>query len=195
MAPSALKAQLVDGGSVQAHRSEQNDFKQAEPPCNELIIVGPSCSYLSHLSAHEFRYLQYHVEHSSRLLTNLDTDDNPLRSLLIPRAMSSPILMKALCAISALHLANWSQGVDAQTASAKFYGRALAGLRKEIAECRADILSDDAMLAIGLMCKYEIVRGSVKQWVVHLNALQRLIASRGGLASMGRDAAVYLRGL
>ncbi|KAJ6121720.1 hypothetical protein N7512_004185 [Penicillium capsulatum] len=152
-------------------------------------------AYPSHLSSNESHYLQYHVEHGSKLLANLESDDNPLRSLLIPRSMSSPLLMKAVCAVSALHLANRSHHFDAQTAAADYYGRALGGIRTALAESSTDSLSDDAMLAVGLMCKYEVVRGSVSQWVVHLNALQRLIASRGGLISMDRDAAEFLRGL
>lgn len=149
----------------------------------------------SHLSGAESHYLQYHVEFGSRLLANLESDDNPLRSLLVPRAMSSPLLMKAVCAVSALHLANRSQGFSAQAAAANFYGRALNGIRTALAECSTDRLSDDTMLTVGLMCKYEVVRGSVKQWVVHLTALQRLIAARGGLSSMDGDAAQFLRGL
>lgn len=186
---------LIEEKSAQDHRSDKSNFEQAMHADDKLAIIGSPCGYPGHLSGHESHYLQYHVEHGSRLLANLETDDNPLRSLLIPRAMSSPLLMKAVCAVSALHLANISQGFGAQTASASFYGRTLAGLRTTLAESRTSLISDDAMLAVGLMCKYEIVRGSVKQWVVHLNALQRLIASRGGLISMDRDAAVFLRGL
>ena len=149
----------------------------------------------SHLSGYESHYLQYHVEHGSKLLANLETDDNPLRSLLVPYAMSSPLLMKAVCAVSALHLANRSREFSAQNAAATFYGRTLSGIRTAIAKCSTDLLPDDAMLAVGLMCKYEIVRGSIKQWVVHLHAMQRLITSRGGLGSMNPDAAQFLRGL
>ncbi|KXG47636.1 uncharacterized protein PGRI_015060 [Penicillium griseofulvum] len=109
--------------------------------------------------------------------------------------MSSPLLMKAVCAVSALHLANRSQGFGAHTAAVKYYSGTLSGLRTALDKCTTEVFPDDAMLAVGLLCKYEIVRGSVKQWVVHLNALQRLIVSRGGFASMDRDAAEFLRGL
>ncbi|KAJ5166655.1 uncharacterized protein N7482_005436 [Penicillium canariense] len=159
---------------------------------NSLAVVPRPQGFVSHLSGHESHYLQYHMEFGSRLLANLESEHNPLRSFLIPRAMSSPLLMKALCAVSALHLANRSYGLEAQTAAASFYGRTLSGLRTALAD---EILSDDAVLAVGLMCKYEIIRGSVKQWVVHLSALQRLIASRGGLGSMDQEAAHFLRGL
>lgn len=152
-------------------------------------------SYIPNFSDHESHYLQYHVEEGSRLLANLESDDNPLRSLLIPRAISSPLLLKAICAVSALHLANRSQGLSAQTASAKYYGRTLAGLRTALDAGPQDNLTDDTVLAVGLMCKYEIVRGSVKQWGVHLNALQRMITSRGGLRTMDPDVGQFLRGL
>ncbi|KAJ5286783.1 hypothetical protein N7478_002469 [Penicillium angulare] len=160
-----------------------------------LAAVPRPRNFIRHLSNHESHYIQYHVQHGSRLLANLESEDNPLRSLLIPRAMSSPLLMKAVCAVSALHLANRTQTYTAQTASVNYYGRALNELRSVIVGPSPEALSDDTMIAVGLLCKYEIVRGSVKQWVVHLNALQRLIANRGGLRSMDEDAAYFLRGL
>lgn len=183
--------------STQENKANNHDTSLDPSVQNALAAISkprgyPSPSHLSRLESH---YLQYHVEHGSRLLANLESVDNPLRSLLIPRAMSSPLLMKAVCAVSALHLANRSQGFSAQTAAARFYGRTLSGLRTALAGCSTAILPEDAMLAVALMCKYEVVRGSVKQWVVHLSALQRLIASRGGLSSMDRDAAEFLRGL
>lgn len=160
----------------------------------DAVIPRPQ-GYISHLSCHETHYLQYHMEQGSRLLSNLESKDNPLRSILIPRAMSSPLLMKAVCAVSALHLANRSHGSDAHTAAVKYYSGTLNGLRKILGACPTETLSDNAILAVGMLCKYEIVRGSVKQWSVHLNALQRLIVSRGGYTSIDRPAAEFLRGL
>ncbi|KGO77484.1 Protein of unknown function DUF3468 [Penicillium italicum] len=162
---------------------------------SSVAVIPQPQGYISHLSTHETHYLQYHVEQGSRLIANLESHDNPLRSMLIPRAMSSPLLMKAVCAISALHLANRSHGFGAHTAAVQYYSGTLNGLRTALDKCPTEILPDDAMLAVGLLCKYEIVRGSVKQWIVHLNALQRLIVYRGGFASMDRDAAEFLRGL
>ncbi|KAJ6013311.1 hypothetical protein N7540_007902 [Penicillium herquei] len=175
----------------------QNDeiIQQIIVPQDSLAVVPRPRNYVPHLSNNESHYIQYHVEHGSRLLANLESEDNPLRSLLIPRAMSSPLLMKAVCAMSALHLANRSQGFSAQTASANYYGQTLNELRSVLVKSSPEDLSDNEMIAVGLLCKYEIVRGSVKQWVVHLNALQRVITSRGGLRSMEQDAAHFLRGL
>ncbi|CAG8903931.1 unnamed protein product [Penicillium egyptiacum] len=160
-----------------------------------IEVIPQPQGYISHLSTNETHYLQYHMEEGSRLLANLESHGNPLRSMLIPRAMSSPLLMKAVCAVSALHLANRSHGFSAHTAAVKYYSGTLNGLRTALDKCSTKVFPDDAMLAVGLLCKYEIVRGSVKQWVVHLNGLQRLIVSRGGFASMDREAAEFLRGL
>ncbi|KAJ5497035.1 hypothetical protein N7463_009022 [Penicillium fimorum] len=162
---------------------------------SSVAMIPQPQGFITHLSTHETHYLQYHMEQGSRLLANLESDDNPLRSMLIPRAMSSPLLMKAVCAVSALHLANRSHGFGAHTAAVKYYSGTLSGLRTALNKCSTEVFPDDAMLAVGLLCKYEVVRGSVTQWVVHLNALQRLIVSRGGFASMDRDAAEFLRGL
>lgn len=132
---------------------------------------------------------------ASQRLANLESEHNPLRSFLIPRAMSSPLLMKAVCAISAMHLSNRTDSLDAKTAAIDFYGRTLRGLQAVMAQSVTEVVPDDAMLAVGMLCKYEVVRGSVKQWVVHLTALHRLIESRGGLGSMDPEAAHFLRGL
>lgn len=64
-----------------------------------------------------------------------------------------------------------------------------------LAENPGGVFSDEVLLAVGLLCKYEIVRGSVKQWAVHLNALQKMVISRGGYSSLDQDTAEFLCGL
>ncbi|KAL4972812.1 fungal-specific transcription factor domain-containing protein [Aspergillus desertorum] len=150
-------------------------------------------SHLSHLDTH---YLQYHMERGSKLLANLETDENPLRSLIIPRALSSPLLMNALCALSAIHFSNrahhsWS----AENEGANYYIDTMRGLRTMLAISQGSPVPDEAILTVSLLCKYEIVRGSVKQWAVHLDALQTLISSRGGFNQINQDTAEFLRGL
>lgn len=152
--------------------------------------------YFSHLSHHDTHYLQYHTELGSKLLANLESIDNPLRSFLIPRALSSPLLMKALCAVSATHFANRSRDKqEAQTAATDYYVQTLSGLQSTIAEYSARTLPDEAILAVAMLCKYEIVRGSVQQWTAHLNALQELIVARGGVNALKDDMREFLSGL
>ena len=154
------------------------------------------CGYASHLSTPEAHYLQYYVEQGSKLLANLETDDNPLRALIMPRAMLSPLLTKAVCAVSAMHLSNRSlEDRGNGTAAANYYIRTLRDLRTSLEECPNATLRGDTVLAVALLCKYEIVRGSVKQWAVHLNALQKLVISRGGFSCLDRETAEFLWGL
>lgn len=141
-------------------------------------------------------YLQYHVEQGSKLLANLEMDENPLRALIIPKALSSPLLMKAVCAVSAMHLANRSRdSLNTGTAAANYYVRTLQGLQTTLAEQPTSIFRDDTMLAVAFLCKYEIVRGSVKQWAVHLDALQKLVISRGGFERIDQETAEFLWGM
>ncbi|KAL2857823.1 fungal-specific transcription factor domain-containing protein [Aspergillus pseudoustus] len=164
---------------------------------DQLVIATPSPSRLiSHLSTSDTQYLQYHLEYGSRLLANLETDENPLRSLLIPRALSSPLLMNALCALSATHFSNRAHGSwSAEHEGAKYYIDTMRGLQTALSKSHSRPIQDDAILAVALLCKYEITRGSVKQWAVHLEALDSLVLSRGGLSHLDDDTAEFVRGL
>ncbi|RAK99708.1 Zn(II)2Cys6 transcription factor [Aspergillus ibericus CBS 121593] len=161
-----------------------------------LTVASPMPSRVfSHLSQLETHYLQYHTELGSKLLANLESDDNPLRSLIIPRALSSSLVLKALCAVSATHFANRSRDkVEAQTAATSYYVRTLSGLQSTLAKYSAGTFPDETILAVALLCKYEIVRGSVKQWTVHLNALQKLIVARGGVGALSEDTREFVSG-
>ncbi|KAI2791436.1 hypothetical protein POX_c04297 [Penicillium oxalicum] len=150
----------------------------AEEQCSEdqsilARIVTPQ-GILSHLSGNEAHYLQYHEAMGSQRLANLESEQNPLRSFLIPRAMFSPLLMKAVCAISAMHLFNRTESPDAKFASIDFYGRALRGLRGIIEESATKAIPDDALLAVGTAPTHFV---------------------SGGLGTMDPEAAQFLRGL
>ncbi|KAL5340548.1 fungal-specific transcription factor domain-containing protein [Aspergillus crustosus] len=177
---------------------QDGSSRQQDPVTdNQLVVASPSPSrLLSHLSNLETHYLQYHLEKGSKLLANLETDENPLRSLLIPRALSSPLLMSALCALSAVHFSNrayysWS----AEAEGAKYYIDTMRGLRSTLTKCQPRSIPEDALLAITLLCKYEIVRGSVKQWAVHLDALQTLVETQGGLTHTDDETTDFIRGM
>ncbi|KAE8349130.1 fungal-specific transcription factor domain-containing protein [Aspergillus coremiiformis] len=177
--------------------NDSDDLTLAKIHADDLAIAAPNpCGTLSHLSNLETHYLQYHMELGSKLLANLESDDNPLRSLIIPRALSSPLLMKALCAVSAMHFANRScDNLSAQTAAVNYYVRTMSGLRSALSKCAVEVFPVDSILAVALLCKYEVVRGSVKQWALHLNALEKLVVSRGGFSTFDQDTAEFLWGL
>ncbi|KAL4949960.1 fungal-specific transcription factor domain-containing protein [Aspergillus filifer] len=201
LGPTTVSTPLTEQDDLD--RSNEPSPVTAPSPDSQLAVASPNppkhITHLSHLDTH---YLQYHMEQGSKLLANLEADDNPLRSLLIPRALSSPVLMNALCAVSAVHFsnrANSSWSTSAGNEGANYYINTMRGLRTTLARCQDQGLTrafpDDAILAVSLLCKYEIVRGSVKQWAVHLEALQTLVTSRGGLMMLDHDTAEFVRGL
>lgn len=161
------------------------------------------------LSTNEAHYLQYHIEQGSRLLANLENDDNPLRSLLVPRALTSSLLRKATCAMSAMHFSNRAQdGFVARTAATNYYIQTVRQLRGMLAGDSDSPVAgtsggggvggstpDELILAVGVLCKYEIVRGSVRQWAIHLDALRKLIIARGGYRALEPETAEFIWGL
>ncbi|KAL3478227.1 fungal-specific transcription factor domain-containing protein [Aspergillus californicus] len=163
---------------------------------NQLVVVPSPSRLISHLSNLDTHYLQYHMEKGSKLLANLEIDENPLRSLIIPRALSSPVLMNALCALSAIHFSNRAQnGWSAENEGASYYINSMRELRTSLTNSHVRPFPDDSILAVALLCKYEIVRGSVKQWAVHLDALETLVISRGGLTHLHQETAEFIQGL
>lgn len=164
--------------------------------CNSARIIQRPFGYANHVTTPEMHYLQYYVEQGSKLLANLETDENPLRALVVPRALMSPLLLKAVCAVSAVHLANRSfNSPTSETAAADYYIRTMRALRTTLVDHPNSTFRDDTILAVAFLCKYEIVRGSVKQWVIHLEALQKLVLSRGGFAGLDRETAEFIWGL
>ncbi|PWY69561.1 C6 transcription factor [Aspergillus heteromorphus CBS 117.55] len=185
----------VGAYSPHIHIEDSENEDNASDNMALILVTSVPSRPLGHLSHRETHYLQYHTELGSKLLANLESDDNPLRSLIIPRALSSPLILKALCALSATHFANRSRDkLEAQTAATDYYIRTLSGLQSTLSKYAAVNSSDEAIIAVALLCKYEIVRGSVKQWTVHLNALQKLIVARGGLESLNEDTREFLLG-
>ena len=180
---------IASGYIIDPSEDAEEDLADTYPPARLSSHIH------HHLSCLETYYLQYHVEQGSKLLANLENDENPLRSLIIPRAMTSPLILNAMCSLSAMHHANRLRERDSQIAATRYYIRTVRGIRKSISSDDDVIVSEESILAICLLCKYEVIRGSVKQWAVHLNALQRIIMSRGGLRTLDSDMADFLRGI
>lgn len=160
---------------------------------------------LSILQAAESFYMNYHIERGSQLLSNLEVPHNPLNEVLIPRALSSPLLLNALCTLSASHMSNWDT-FDRDTlrkAELTYYGKTISGIRNGLVDLSHQVamspsyvsLLEELIAAIASLCKYESVRGSVRSWRGHLEALQRLVASCGGLANLDEGIADWLSGL
>lgn len=67
------------------------------------------------------------------LLINVDSPTNPLRSVLLPRAVMSPVLKDAL---AALHVSIGEANTRFRTVSLAYYDRALSGFQIASSRCR-----------------------------------------------------------
>jgi hypothetical protein len=84
-----------------------------------------------------------------------------------------------------------------------YYGKTLSGIRNALTELSQLVfmspsyvtLLEELLATVASLCKYEAVRGSVRSWRGHLEALQRLVISCGGLINLDREIADWLSGL
>lgn len=147
-------------------------------------------------------YLSYYTDHLSRLLVMVDTPCNPLRYMVVPRMASSPMLLKAVCAVSACHMSQ-REGSSSTAADGTFalrnYALALRDLTSCLSEYSASCLQkidsttvDQVVLTAVFLCKYEIIRGSIHEWRHHLTGLVRLMEHPATRAGLSTEAKRYL---
>lgn len=146
------------------------------------------------------RYLSYYVGHLSRLLVMADTASNPLRETIIPRLAHSPTLFRAVCAVSACHLSQRSDNDNASRdamCALKYYSQALTSLTSTLTEyTRSDRdLADVTVLTAAFLCKYEIIRGSIREWRLHLVGLMQLVNKLLVSVDITKDARKFLQSL
>lgn len=187
------------------HGSEDNYGSFIIAPNNGPIFENSITRTLTLFQPLEAFYIQYHVERGSHLVLNLQMERNPFNEVLIPRALSSPLLLNALCTLSAGHMSNWESpnGDALRKAEMTYYGKTLSGIRNALTDLSQlvfmspayIILLEELLATVASLCKYEAVRGSVRSWRGHLEALQRLVISCGGLVNLDRDFADWLSGL
>lgn len=144
--------------------------------------------------------LYYYTSRVSVVLVNVDSSSNPLRSVLLPRALSSPTLMDALYATSAMHAFMSNQKAEFQNLSLFFYFKAINALRQSIASL--DVHQDPATLETLLLtsiylCKWEIISGGI-HWRAHFKGIQQLWEAdklQSSLALMDPEAAAFIKSL
>lgn len=82
---------------------------------------------------------QYFVDRLSGLLVNAIGNENPLRTLIVPRVTHSQLLLNTVCAVSCLHRSRHAEGemrTQFQTESTQYYVSALADMRKFISHAQ-----------------------------------------------------------
>ncbi|ERS96175.1 hypothetical protein HMPREF1624_07711 [Sporothrix schenckii ATCC 58251] len=146
-------------------------------------------------------YIQYLYDQGARQLLNMDAGpQNPLRCLFLPRALQSTGVLHAMCAVSACHRARQADPDTRLTfsmAAARFYSKATAWLRTSLETCVTRmcgrlLLDDTSLFTAILLCKYEIIHGSVRHWNGHLRGLENMFQSCGGTDAIGVDCRQYI---
>ncbi len=145
-------------------------------------------------------YLLYYTERLSRLLVMVDTPCNPLRYMIIPRVASSPMLLKAVCAVSACHLSQ-QQGSTSTAEDGTFALSNYAHALRDLTQCLTRFSQvdqrtvDQIVLTAVFLCKYEIIRGSIHEWRHHLTGLLHLIEHPVTLSGLSLEAKRFVHSL
>lgn len=155
------------------------------------------------LTDQDMYYIQYLHEQGARQLLNMDAGPyNPLRRLLLPRALNSSGMLNAMCAVDACHQAQRAdpdrrRGLSVTATG--FYVKAANWLWRSFdpSRERPDLgrLGDASLLTALLLCKYEIIQGSVSSWRRHLTGLENLLELRGGVNVLEVDCGQYIASL
>jgi hypothetical protein len=157
-----------------------------------------------HASAKELHFLQYHAEILCTLLVNADCSNNPLRQVVLPRAITSSMLRHAVCSVAAWHMSTSFVGKEdvLQAEAMSYYMQALSKLNSTIRRMKTDealddvVVSEESLLTSIFLCKYEIMKGGVVNWQSHLSGIEGLLdhfkASRRNLTVETLDYAKSL---
>ena len=159
-----------------------------------------SVSAFPQFTGQDFYYIRYFHEQGAKHLLNVDAGArNPLRCILLPRAVNSSGLLHAMCAVAACHRAQRSDPdirMSFSVPATSLYVQAASWLRTSFDRTAAGCSNDDASLFTALLlCKYEIIQGSVHNWSCHLHGLERLVDASGGVGSLEHDCGQYIDSL
>lgn len=169
----------------------------------ELTKFSPRLSpSVGEISSRNLYFLQYYIECLCPVLVMIDMPTNPLRILLPQSALSSSMLLQAVCAVSACHMAQRTVSVasnytQVELDAVRYYTRAIDQLNTSLpcystAHC---CLSDEILLTTVFLCKYEIVRGSTNLWRQHLMGLERLLNIQQRANRRDTTAEAFVQGL
>ena len=147
--------------------------------------IFPGLSYLPPLSSSQRYHLEYYFDKLSGVLVNAVGSANPLRSLILPRAASSKLLLNAVCATAAVHMSSSSGGIHSEysTLGTQYYVRVLSAVREMIPRIKSgqkggnaqDVMNMEmAILATIFLCKYEIIKDGVGNWRHHLLGIESM---------------------
>lgn len=143
--------------------------------------------------------LHHYTFKMSALLINVDSSSNPLRKVLLPRAVVAPVLMDAIYATSALHVFVGNHNSEFRKASLGYYNKAASALHRLIADVSVQRNRTDLevlLLTSVFLCKYEIISGGVSHWRSHLQGVQKMLdIFRKNQSKLATETVSYVQSL
>jgi hypothetical protein len=143
-----------------------------------------------HLTSQHQRLLHHWIgTHAAMMFEELEvTEFNPMRDVWFPLDLSNASSFNCIMAHSAAHLAHLYAGTPPRrgTNSAdalKYKIEAVRILRLWLADPEKE-LSDDSFAATVRLLTFERYWGTVADWQVHRDGLQRLIDAKGGVEAL-----------
>lgn len=144
-------------------------------------------------------FLQHYIERSSSVLINVDGPTNSLRSIILPRAVTSSMLSNALFAISSLHASICDDNPEYRMTSLVYYNNASTALYRLISDFGSNTSVEGrelSLLASVFLCKYEIISGGTTNWRSHLRGLQKMFSIfKRSTPQLSQDLVSYIQSL
>ena len=146
-------------------------------------------------TATERQLLHHFMFKVAPVLINVNGPSNPLRSVIMPRAATSPTLMNALYAMSALHVFVGNRDSKLRITSLVYYNRSVSALHGLISTEERVNLEIQLLTAV-LLCKYEIISGGDSAWLSHLNGIRKMfVMFRDDVCKLAPDTVAYAQSL
>lgn len=187
--------------------SSTQQSRSASPDQTIDLSLPIHVGYFSNMSSIDWQLLQYYVEKLSDLILNGHAPQNPLRSVVLPRMASSPLLLQAVCSIAAQHRANSAteDKQQLQRMATGYYVRALSNLKEWIpyiswmqdtSTCMDSEAIELVLLISVFLCKHEIIKAGVANWRPHLLGVESFCqALEGSRGDSMTDTVKYARSL
>ncbi|KAB8255659.1 fungal-specific transcription factor domain-containing protein [Aspergillus pseudonomiae] len=149
------------------------------------VPVNPDDPYASGLDKVSKYYLYYYSKCVCKLFVMYDSKRNPLRSL-IPAALSNPVLLTSIVALSARHMANGDQSFyelgtstfptlnDAQQNALWFKCKAIQEILYALNEEKSS-KQDTVVASAFLLIFLDLLESGSDKWNVHLEGVKKMI--------------------
>ncbi|KAJ5552653.1 hypothetical protein N7494_002031 [Penicillium frequentans] len=146
-----------------------------------------------HLTSQHQKLLHHWIStHAAMMFENLDvTEFNPMKDVWFPLDLSNSSSFNCIMAHSAAHLSHLYAGTPPgrgtnSSDALKYKIEAVRILRLWLSDPEKE-LSDDSFAAVVRLLTFERYWGTVEDWKIHRDGLQRMIDAKGGVQALHQN--------